>query len=40
MVGEYAYLNIIPEDEMPTVERQWEIYDMICEKLRQKGIEV
>jgi hypothetical protein len=36
--GEYAELNVIPEDEMPTWERQWELYDMVIAKLRAKNV--
>jgi hypothetical protein len=36
--GEYAELNIIPEDEMPTVERQWELYYMVIAQLRKKNV--
>jgi hypothetical protein len=35
--GEYAELNVIPDDEMPTYERQWQLYDMVVAKLRLKG---
>jgi hypothetical protein len=34
---EFAELNIIPEDEMPTYERQWKLYDMVVAKLRAEG---
>lgn len=34
---ENAYLNVVPEDEMPTVERQWKLYDMVVAKLRLNG---
>jgi hypothetical protein len=37
LYGEFAELNIIPEDEMPSYERQWELYDMVVTKLRSKG---
>ena len=36
LFGEFAHLNIIPEDEMPTVERQWELWDLVVEKLKVK----
>jgi hypothetical protein len=36
LFGEFAHLNIIPEDEMPTVERQWELWDLVVEKLKIK----
>ena len=35
--GEYAELSVIPEDEMPTYDRQWGLYDMVVAKLRDKG---
>lgn len=35
--GEYASLNFIHEDEMPSIERQWELYDMVIDRLRLKG---
>lgn len=36
--GEYACLNVISDDEMPTLERQWELYDMVIAKLREKNV--
>lgn len=34
---EFAELNVIPEDEMPTVDRQWELYDTVVARLRAYG---
>ena len=34
---EFAKLNVIPEDETPTYERQWELYSMVIAKLRIEG---
>jgi hypothetical protein len=36
--GEFAHLNQIPEDEMPSYERQAELYDMVVKKLTEKGL--
>jgi hypothetical protein len=36
--GEFANLNEILEDEMPSYERQVELYDMVFDKLRRKGV--
>lgn len=36
--GEFAKSNIILEEEMPTPERQKELYEMVITKLRQIGL--
>lgn len=38
LYGDFAHLNEIPENEMPTTERQWELYDMVTKKLTEKGL--
>jgi hypothetical protein len=38
--GEFANLNKILEDEMPTYERQLELYEMVLKKLREVNIQV
>jgi hypothetical protein len=40
LFGEFAYLNDIPEDEMPTWERQNELLQMVVTKLNEKGYDV
>ena len=38
LFGEFANLNVIPEDEMPSEERQCELWDMVVAKLTKIGI--
>lgn len=36
--GEFARINQIHEDEIPTCEHQWELYDMVIAKLMGKKV--
>jgi hypothetical protein len=38
LFGEFANLNQIPEDEMPSYERQCELYEIVLKKLSAKGL--
>lgn len=38
LFGKFAHLNQIPEDEIPSEERQEELWQMVLKKLREVGL--